>query len=335
MKPLFPYKTLFGDLQVAVSDVRVDGVNPGDERVVSVARSIDLAKLDKDKWLQVSLDISVSAPIDEVNSFEGNGPLSVTAIVHCVATNVRFAFALDRSLRDPAKWRSTIELSRGAFSGPARVRFVLTGNAGGRPNRWLGEAEEWTIHFDEPAIPDFEGTMRVEWVSFKDSAMPELREFEQEAFYPSFDPARPTLYLNKDFDGLPALLRDKKRTGPELAIHESTRMGIASEVWGGLFNAALASVIEQEESREAGDGDDEVAWPDVDWQTNVLRSLLNDMYEVRSPEEGLKELREAWRSHGGAQIQSQLLGAIQMRVGTRNLLARSIKAINLARAEGE
>lgn len=330
MKPLYPYKTLFGDLRLTIGDLRVDGDAPPGDRVSASTRSVDLAKLEKDDWLRASFDVSVSAPTDEVASHEADGPVSVCVVVHCVATNARFAFVLARSPHETATWTRTLELPRNAFSGPARIRCVLTGAAGGRPSRWLGEAVEWTVHFDEPVVPEFDGAMPVEWISFDEALIPE--QFRKEAFYPSFDPVKPRLYLNKDFDGLPALLRDRKRTGAELALHESTRSGIATDVWGGLFNASLASVIEGDGDR---DEDEEVSWPDVAWQENVLRSLLNDMYAVKTPDEGLKELREAWRSHGGGQIQAQLLGAIQTHVGTRNLLARSIKAINLARTEGD
>ena len=129
------------------------------------------------------------------------------------------------------------------------------------------------------------------------------------------------------FDGLSALFREKRRTGGELALHEATRMAIATDVWGGLFNTSLASVVVDPD----GEGDPD--WPEVGWQENVLRALLDGIFAVRSPEDGLKQLLDSWRARGAAQIQSQVLAAIQSQVGARNLLSKSIRAVDQLRGE--
>ena len=87
------------------------------------------------------------------------------------------------------------------------------------------------------------GSIAVQWVDFANDAERGLKSFKDDPHHLRLDPDAPVLYLNSGFDGLEALLGDRKRRPrAEQAMHDSTRVNIASDAWQAMFVTALDAV---------------------------------------------------------------------------------------------
>jgi hypothetical protein len=84
------------------------------------------------------------------------------------------------------------------------------------------------------------------------------------------DGPSPRLLLNSGFDGLSALLDDRKgRGGSDRALHDFKRTSIARATWLALITESLADV-----QGDPNDPDDELAWPPTEWKAEVLKYVL-------------------------------------------------------------
>ena len=142
----------------------------------------------------------------------------------------------------------------------------------------------WTILYDDLPNRPINGAIKITWVDFDDPGDDKrfLKEHRANYFYLSIDPDEPQIFLNRSFDGLEPLLADRRRRGLDKALHDQTRASIADKTWSALFNAAFDAV---EVDVDTG----EPEWPSVDWQRNVLESLLSRMFPQQSGKQALDE----------------------------------------------
>src|SRR5205823_6043882 len=126
----------------------------------------------------------------------------------------------------------------------------------------------------------------------------------------------PTLYLNSGFKGLPELLSDRRARPPaEEALHQAERMSIASRVWLGMFNAAVAAI-------EVDDEDGTVDWPLTGWLKSVLQTLLPRLYPDMGDLERLKTVRENWLDADGAK---SLESVVQIEIARQLTMATTLR----------
>jgi hypothetical protein len=322
---LFPYETLQGDLSLALTAVTVDGGHPTVDVVLPGSRSVDLSVLPRQDWNLVEVEALVTGSADEVRRLEQSSfGLAVCIVAACGPTNMRQATQLKRSATDAARWAGSLLLDRRNFSGKVALSAVMGGEALRRPNRFMSRSQAWSIYVDEPAIPIIEGTMRVKWADFTapDAEPAALRSYMTEVFYPDLQESAPTLYLNSGFAGLPELLADRRGRPPaEEALHQSERMSIASAVWLGMFNSAVAAIDMDEE-------DASVDWPLAEWQGSVLKTLLARLYPELGEMERLRLAREAWGSPDGAKVlESMAQMEIGKHIGSAIALRRSLERL--------
>ena len=144
------------------------------------------------------------------------------------------------------------------------------------------------------------GTLRVRWVNFRaEDADPLAKQFPNSTHLAWFGAgeALPEVWLNSAFDGLEALLRDRKdRRGTEKGLHDMQRVSIARGVWMALVADALAAV----RCGSDEDGSAEPDWPDAEWQSEVLRRVLPEVAPGKSDRELLALAATEWRTHPGA-----------------------------------
>lgn len=221
------------------------------------------------------------------------------------------------------RWAGKVIIDRLSFRGRAAVYGVLAGNANGIPSRFLGQTEEWSVHFDVPAVLPLEGSLPVKWLDFtSEHAATHLQANQHEPFYADLTIHQPTVYLNSSIPGYQNLLSDRKGRPPlDAALHNAERVGIARAVWLQLFNASVVGITLEE--------DEEPAWPAVEWQKQVLKALLPIMYDESSETEALHHAGHARQNNDGVRdLQSRAQLAISKRMGVARILSQSMNKLS-------
>jgi len=126
------------------------------------------------------------------------------------------------------------------------------------------------------------------------------------------------LYLNssKKFDGLAALLGDRKRPASEKPLHNAERVSIARTVWMALFNTSIASIVEPDDDDGVPD------WPADDWKRKVLKKMLSRIYPLKSDAERLQVALDVWNSNERA---GQLESLGQVKIDAINRVPRLLR----------
>jgi len=326
MSVFFPYKTIFGDVELRVTGGGLDGGEFPKNPFTPDQRLVQLYDLDKKSWRRASLDVELVAPNEEIAVLEKQGAgVTAIAVVQSPETQLRQTFSLQRVGAKSAKWHGTIDLDRLNFRGRAELTGLITGPVASREHRHLGRSEAWSIHFDEPSLLPLEGTLRVQWVDFKNPGERRfLEDHSEKPYFTDLSDTVPTVFLNScdDFSGLRPIMEDRRRSNPwERALHDAQRVGIARSVWLAMLNTAVAAVREDE---DGGPPD----WPSEDWKRQVLQALLPTIYPDISSDEALNQLLSDRRSpEGVATLESRAEAAINGQVGAGKLLRRTLKEL--------
>jgi hypothetical protein len=331
---IFPYPTLEGDVRLRLFDGGVDDGGWPRAPYTEDRRLVELYDLDKEKWKRTDFKVEVMLPAEEVAGLDSKG-VGVTALVviECSRTQYRQTVALCKNPVEPYRWGGVVEMERGNFTGKVVVQAVVVGLIHASANRFLGHSEQWVIYLDEPDISPLSGAIRVKWVDFDepgDGDYKFLQEFREQSFYTDLQSNTPTLFLNKSkrFDGLPALLDDRKRDPAGEALHNAERVGIARSVWMAMFNASIASI--------SPDEDGTPDWPTEDWKRRVLQILLARFYPELGDTERLDEAWRSWKSPDRAgELESRVQAEINLMMAAPKLLRRTLEFISRAStAEG-
>lgn len=321
---IYPYPTMSGTISLQLSGGGLD--DSGWPRVPYIPdrQLVELYDLDKESWSIAGFDVEVTLPADELARSEEEGNVVVLLSIECSRTLYRQVIRLRRDKTGSNRWTGRLEAYRQNLRGTAIVAAVVAGTVEGRVNRFLGRSSEWTLHFDEPAVRPATGTMKVRWVDFEhpESGLEYLTDYADREFFTDMQSEVPTLYLNKAeaFDGLPALLEDRRRAERDLPLHNAERVSIARSVWMGLINTSVASI--------QVDADGLPEWPLEEWKRVVLKRALAKALPVLGDDERLQEAHEAWKApERAAGLESKLQLAVDDLASAGKLLRRSLKIL--------
>jgi hypothetical protein len=321
MKPLFPYETLFGDVTLTVESLHIDDDEPRgairhDDRIVR------LGAVDRATWEEARIRVAVAGPPAEVAATTAP---TATVIVNCGPSNTRQSVILEPDPAVAGRWIGEITLARPYWFGKAELRGGIVATVEGEAHRVIGWADPWSLELDDlPNRPTVGGAIKITWANFAEPGDDRLflRVHVDKPYYLRIDPQEPQLFLNSGFDGLEALLVDRRnRRGADRALHDQTRSSIADKTWTALFNAAIDSV----DVDESGNPE----WPEIDWQRTVLETLLALMWPEQSLEEVLRDAYEARRGHGAsAVLQERLTPAASQQARVPRLLREGIRLVS-------
>lgn len=321
---IFPYSTFDGDVELAITDVRVDGLLLPADDVQANDRLIALHGQEKPRWRRLAFRVDVQANPGKLRQFEEeHGPVVLTVIASCRPTNTRQPVQLSRSTLDPSIWSGKAELHRSQFRDKVQLEAMLTAKVDGVANRPVATSDDWTLYFDPSESFRVAGSLRVVWYDFKsESAPPIARQFPESAYVVDLDRPLPEILLNKSFEGLEPILRDAKdRTPTELALHDITRMSIARSVWLALVHDAMSAIPCDED-------DEEPTWPEREWHAEVLRRILVEIDPGKSESELLRLAATEWRRHpGSAAFAARAEAVIGDVVGANKALRKSTQAL--------
>lgn len=295
---LFPYDTLCGGElpTLTLAALRLDGMT----RTHLVNKETSAVPLYEDTrpWNRVELDLELTCDPAVVREFENkHGKLAAVVVANCLPTNTRQPLPLVRSDVDPGRWSGVLELKRDNVRGRVSLTATLTAAVSGVPHRPIALASGWSLHVDEPESLRLKGTLKVTWKNFKQTDDLPAKDFPTSTHVVAFPGGVPELWLNSGFEGLEPLLKDRKdRRGPDKALHDFQRTGIARGVWMALISDALAAIRTDAADDEAAEPD----WPEVPWQAEILRLVLPRVAPGKSDRELLRLAVEEWRQHPGA-----------------------------------
>jgi hypothetical protein len=295
---LFPYPTLSdAEPTLTVAGVRLDGVSK--PHLLKKEESTVVLFEEPKPWHRAELDVELTCDPERVKTFEAaNGPVSAVVVANCLPTNTRQPLRLTRSEVEVGRWAGVLELDRDNFRDRVPLITTLTATVGGVPHRPVATAVGWAVYADEPESLRLKGTLRVKWLNFKlPDAPPPARDFPTSTHVVAFTGGVPELWLNSGFEGLEALLKDRKdRRGADKGLHDFQRTGIARSVWMALIADALAAV----RTDTAADGTDEPDWPEQPWQAEILKTILPEVAPGKSDRELLTMAAKDWREASGA-----------------------------------
>lgn len=294
---LYPYATVDADPALTVSAVRLDGASR--PQLIKVEEST-IALYDEPKaWNRAEIAVELTCDAERVRAFESaHGPIAAVVVANCLPTNARQPLRLARSDVEVGRWSGTLELDHDNFRNRVALTTTMTATVGGLAHRPVAAAPTWTVHADEPESLRLKGTLRVKWLNFKQPHAPApARDFPNSTHVLAFTGGVPELWLNSGFDGLEALLKDRKdRRGADKALHDFQRTGIARAVWLALLADALAGV----RSEVSDGGSEEPTWPEVPWQVEILKLILPEVAPGKSDRELLSMVVNDWREPSGA-----------------------------------
>jgi hypothetical protein len=328
MKALFPYRTLFGDVNATIGEVAVDDVVVYD-RIDFDQHTLSLHGINRAAWESARISLVVTAPAAEVSELDD---VVCVAVANCSKSNHRIAVVLEPDPATAGRWSGELVLDRQYWYDTAEIRCGVVATVEGTSDRVVGWSEDWIIRFDDLPNRPVNGAIKITWVDFADPGENRLylRQHTDQYVYLSIDPDEPQLFLNRGFDGLEQLLADRRRRRFDRALHDLTRASIADKTWTALFNAALDAV-------EVDEATSEPSWPDSDWQRTVLQALLARMYPERALDEAL---RDAWTTRhtpdSPGTLQQLLAPAASTQARAPRLLRDGIRVIaNELEAEDE
>jgi hypothetical protein len=320
---LFPYTVLENDPTLRLSAPTVDGrpaaLLPRDNRV-------DLSEL-PEGWTEARVNVRVEVPVDELEAL-GVRQYDVIVTLHCGPTNLRASVSLERSgAEHSGQWTGSVELPRTMVRDRAVIYATVAGTVGEIPHRWLGKSREVKVDLHPPRVPEITGgQVPVVWRDFGQAAEgqnpidPSLQD--ELSFVDMTPPDGPIIYLNERVAGLRRMLEMRTgRSRAERAVRETMLDLVAVPAIVSMVNAALAA---------AGPPDDggEAQWPDLDWQRDVLRTLLPLMYPDREVDAALAIAVRALTNGEDAQdVQSRILGGASRLTKATSHVRGAIKAL--------
>ena len=327
MNPIFPYPVLPASPKAFISKAVVDGVTLDEKMVLSQQNLVTMHEHFDTNWRRLTTDLDVAIQPEVVQQYEGaHGELRVFASLNCRLTNQRSSVELSRSLTERGKWSGAVTFDRASFAGRVDLSVIVSAKANGLAGRVVGSSDPWWIFVDTPNSLQVGGVLRVAWVSFRDEGAPTLaKQFPESTHVVDLEGAVPVVYLNQDFDGLYALLQDRKdRAAVELALHDAYRYSIARSVWMALILDSVMSV-------EPGETDTDASWPNKEWQSEVLKKVLPKVVPDKTDQELLNLAANDWKSGTSAAI---FLGRAEAVVGelveSNAALRKSLHKLNRA-----
>ncbi|WP_146532527.1 hypothetical protein [Rubripirellula reticaptiva] len=279
------------------------------------------------KWKRLDATLDVAIQPEIVQQYEtDHGELRVFASLNCRPTNQRSSVELFRSPTERGRWTGSVSVDRDSFAGRVDLAVTASATANGLAGRVVGSSDPWWIFVDEPNSLKVGGALRVAWVSFRAPEAPALaQQYPESTHVVELEGPVPVVYLNQDFEGLYALLQDRKDRAPvELALHDAHRYSIARSVW-------MALVLDSVMSVEPGEEESDANWPSKEWQSEVLKKVLPKIAPDKTDQELLNLAANDWKSGTSSAI---FLGRAEAVVGevvdSNAALRKSLHKLNRA-----
>ncbi|MFD3545902.1 hypothetical protein ACFWUW_09840 [Streptomyces sp. NPDC058655] len=322
MTAVFPYPTLFGDIDLRIVSASVDGHELPYSMISAQDRAVALHQSGRSGWDRARFRLAVTYPNAELQA----GPWSEVvflAVLSEKATNARSSVVLCRAADGTVQ--GTITLDRVLHLRRAMLSVVVVATVDGVPGRLVGSAtQDWCIDL-KASTPARQRQIEIVEVDFGEDEFPWLRAYKDSAWIVDTSGHVPTVYLNTGaVDGLTEALSGTGGSAAERTLRDLTASQIAQDAWTAMFHTAISDL----------DADDD-GTPLVPqgWRESVLHGMLPDVLPGRQPTDALREISERrTQGHGWAEIQTGVQFAAGRRSRTVRNLTNAVRS--LQRAEG-
>jgi hypothetical protein len=321
MTRLIPYPVLAGKTTLTVRATRVDDVPLPLAMISAKEAVVALHSVERTDWECARLSIQVDTPHKELAAGTWSD-VACLAVLSERRTNARTVTRLREE--SSGTWTGEVVLYRDLHLDRAELTAQVVARVDGIDGRAIGATDDsWFVDLRE-RTPVRQKSIKTVWADFGDEHNAKLKPFEGYPWAVEAVGEEPTLYLNRGFEGLEALLRSGRRT--DQPARGAIAAQIASEAWTALFNAAVHAVSLE---------DDRAQWPGG-WRESALRRMLPDVYLDRSPDDALAEIvsRQLDRD-GDGDLQTRVLHAAAKQARLPRNLGGLIRSVRRAEQEDE
>jgi hypothetical protein len=308
--PVFSYPTLFGDVDLEVVSVLVDGVDLPYAQISKIERTVALDQGGRSEWETATFRLRATLPEDEAAS----GPwsdLTCLSILTEKATNSRSSSLL--TVDSNGHWHGAIDLIRGSHLNRATLSLAVVGTVGGVAGRLIGQArQDWYADLTATA-PKRQRAIEITQADFAHGPDEWLRPFKESPWIVDTTGDTPIVYLNTGgVEGLLEILNGTGGSMTERTVRETTAAQIAHDAWTAMFHTAIADLdFDEDGTPQMPSG----------WKAKVLQLMLPDVLPGRQFNDALYELNERrTKGFGWSGLQT----SIQYAAGRRSRLNRTL-----------
>ncbi|WP_433697733.1 hypothetical protein [Nocardiopsis sp. CA-288880] len=320
MKRLFPYAVLAGEVGLEVLRARLDDVPIEFSMISGAQRTVALHEVERERWGTATLTVRVRLPKRELT----DGPwtnVACAAVVSERRTNVRAHVPLEQD--EPGVWLGEVTLHRERHVNKAELTAQVSATVDEIDSRLIGRSEaSWTVDL-LATTPTKKDGIRTEWVDFGGEEAGHLDLFRSDPWFVEAVGEEPTLYLNKRFEGIEAILRSNRAV--DRPAQNALASQIAQEVWTVLFTSVVRGLPKDDQGRPE--------WPGG-WQESTLRKMLPDVLPDYSLTDALAEI-VAREDGGGGDIHARVAHAAAVQARRTRHLGSFLRAFRRKAQEEE
>ncbi|WP_137989121.1 hypothetical protein [Streptomyces vilmorinianum] len=325
MKSVYPYTTLFGDIDLDVLAITVDGTSPLPYSNVSKSeRTVALHQSGRENWEYCTIRLQASLPEAEIADGEWTDLVCLAALTE-KATNARTTARLRRSA--DGVWSGTIDLYRNRHLNRATLGLSVVATVGGVEGRVIGTTEQdWYLDL-KGATPVRQREIEIVEVDFREGPEEWLRPYKDSPWIVETTGDVPTVYLNSgSVDGLIEMLGGSGGTPAEKLLRDMTSSQIAQDAWTAMFHTAVSDLD--------ADEDGTPVMP-TGWREAVLRMMLPDVLPGRQLTDALHDIEERrTKGFGWSELQTTIQYAAGKRSQIAKKLTSAVRAVDRAERSG-
>jgi hypothetical protein len=317
----YPYPTLFGDIDVEITAVTVDGAELPYRMVSTVERTVALDQADRAVWGTATLRLRATLPDSEITEGPWADVLCV-AVLSESATNVRNTARLKRAA--DGNWHGTIDLERSQHLSRATLSLVVVGTVNDVAGRVLGStSREWFVDL-KAETPRRQRAIEIVEADFVDGPHEWLRPFKEAPWIVETTGDIPIVFLNTAaVEGLTEVLSGAGSSTAEKVLRDMTASQIAQDAWTAMFHTAIGNLEVDDDGTPLMPGG---------WQGRVLRLMLPDVMPGRQLGDALFDINQ-YRVEGFGW--SELQTRVQYAAGRRSQIAKKLTNATRAIAQVE
>ncbi|MEV7275923.1 hypothetical protein [Streptomyces sp. NPDC093111] len=321
MKSVYPYATLFGDVDLDVTSISVDGASPLPfSHVSKPERTVALHQSGRGSWEYCTVRLQATLPDAELADGEWSDPVCLAALTE-KATNARTTTLLRRTA--DGAWSGSIDLHRDRHLHRASLSLTVVATVDGVAGRVIGTTEQdWYLDLQGTA-PVRQREIEVVEEDFREGALTWLRPYKDAPWVVETTGDIPTVYLNTaSAEGFIELLNGSGGSAAEKVLRDVTTGQIAQDAWTAMFHTAVADLDVDEDGTPV---------MPTGWREAVLRMMLPDVLPGRPLTDALYDIQERRsKGFGWSELQTNIQYAAGKRSRTAKKLTDSVRAVDRA-----
>ncbi|MEU7069616.1 hypothetical protein AB0B30_10390 [Streptomyces narbonensis] len=325
MKSVYPYPILFGDVDLDVLSVAVDGTSPLPYSHVSKAeRTVALHQSGRESWEYCTLHLEAGLPEPEIAGGEWTDVVCLAALTEKV-TNARATTLLKRSVE--GTWSGSIDLHRSRHLHRATLGLTVVATVDGVGGRVIGTtAQDWYIDL-KGATPVRQREIEIVEADFHEGPEVWLRPYKDSPWVVETTGEVPTVYLNTgSVDGFVELLGGNGGSPAEKLLRDITAGQIAQDAWTAMFHTAVSELDIDEDGTPV---------MPTGWRDSVLRMMLPDVLPGRRLTDALYDIEERrTKGFGWAELQTTIQYAAGKRSRIQKKLTNAVRSVDAADRSG-